>query len=404
VKHTFINVLKAPTLKRVNSDSAIRYCAYGSSIVTNVSKESRHKRVNSDSSSSLADAETASGVTDSLTDDDPFEWMETSSTVTELDFDDEWQSSSFSSGVPSPEMEGVNTMNLDMRTAETRRAMELAQCGHQAAALEAQAKEAEARAQFARQEALELAHQAAALQLHDAEALAWLAQCKAQLRAIPPPLDYVQQAVWVPVLPPSACPLPAMSAYPTPLAMAEMKKAASPWVEGTDVASAHDTAVQHHQKTPTADATPTQAFTTLMLRNLPNSYTRDMLIELLDNEGFSGYYDLVYVPVDFMKLAGLGYAFVNFTANEAAEKATQAFQGFATWKNTSKKVCEVSWSGPLQGLSAHIEHYRNSPVMHESVPECYKPVLLQGGLPSPFPHPTKEIQTPRMKRRGFHHK
>jgi RNA recognition motif-containing protein len=146
------------------------------------------------------------------------------------------------------------------------------------------------------------------------------------------------------------------------------------------------------------------SFTTLMFRNLPNSYTRNMLSELLDNEGFSGHYDLVYVPVDFIKLAGLGYAFVNFTSNEAAEKARQAFQGFAAWKNTSQKVCEVLWSGQLQGLSAHIEHYRNSPVMHESVPECYKPGLFQGGLLRPFPHPTKEIKTPRMKRRGFHHK
>jgi RNA recognition motif-containing protein len=186
--------------------------------------------------------------------------------------------------------------------------------------------------------------------------------------------------------------------------MLEMKKAAAPLLERTDDASAHYTAVQHQQKVPSAVATPTQAFTTLMLRNLPNSYTRNMLSELLDNEGFSGHYDLVYVPVDFMKLAGLGYAFVNFTSNEAAEKARQAFQGFAAWKNTSQKVCEVSWSGPLQGLSAHIEHYRNSPVMHESVPECYKPGLFQGGLLRPFPHPTKEIKTPRMKRRGFHHK
>jgi hypothetical protein len=175
--------------------------------------------------------------------------------------------------------------------------------------------------------------------------------------------------------------------------------------ECIDVASVHcTTADQHQQKAPDAVATSTQEFTTLMLRNVPNSYTRDMLIELLDKEGFIGYYNLVNVPVDFGRLAGLGYVFVNFISNEAAEKAKQTFQGFTGWNNASRKVCEVSWSGPLQGLSAHIEHYRNSPVMHESVPECYKPALFQGGLRQPFPRPTKVLQAPRLKRGGFHTK
>ena len=29
-----------------------------------------------------------------------------------------------------------------------------------------------------------------------------------------------------------------------------------------------------------------------------------------------------------------------------------------------REVCRVSWSGPHQGLAAHVERYRNSPVMH----------------------------------------
>merc|ERR1711976_936773 len=49
-----------------------------------------------------------------------------------------------------------------------------------------------------------------------------------------------------------------------------------------------------------------QARTTLMLRNIPNGYSRDMLLELLNDEGLRGTYDLVYVPWDFNRLAGLG--------------------------------------------------------------------------------------------------
>merc|ERR1719188_2087772 len=38
--------------------------------------------------------------------------------------------------------------------------------------------------------------------------------------------------------------------------------------------------------------------TTVMLRNIPNRYTRDMLIERL-NEGYKDQYDFVYLPIDF---------------------------------------------------------------------------------------------------------
>ncbi|CAE7621292.1 ML3, partial [Symbiodinium sp. CCMP2456] len=54
-----------------------------------------------------------------------------------------------------------------------------------------------------------------------------------------------------------------------------------------------------------------QGRTTVMLRNLPNNYTRDMLLELIDSMGFRGQYDFLYLPIDFQTHACLGYAFVN---------------------------------------------------------------------------------------------
>jgi hypothetical protein len=141
--------------------------------------------------------------------------------------------------------------------------------------------------------------------------------------------------------------------------------------------------------------------TTLMLRNIPNNYSRDMLLELLDREGFKACYDFVYLPVDFHRLAGLGYVFVNFATTESAQRAKQHFQGFDRWAVTSHKVCDVSWGEPLQGLDAHIDRYRNSPVMHEDVPEQYKPVYLQSGVRQPFPVPSKRIRPPRIKRGGI---
>jgi len=138
-------------------------------------------------------------------------------------------------------------------------------------------------------------------------------------------------------------------------------------------------------------------FTTVMLRNLPNDYTREMLLDLLDTSGFYCLYDFVYLPIDFKRKAGLGYAFVNMVTHEDALRIKEKLDGFGSWVVSSQKVCEVAWGDPLQGLEDHIERYRNSPVMHEDVPDVYRPVLFQGGCRVEFPKSTRKIRPPRVK-------
>jgi len=137
------------------------------------------------------------------------------------------------------------------------------------------------------------------------------------------------------------------------------------------------------------------ARTTMMMRNLPNNYTRDMLLELLDAGGFSGLYDFVYLPCDFGRNANLGYAFVNLVAENHTEAFWETFNGFSQWSLPTAKVCEISWGGPHQGLKAHVDRYKNSPVMHESVPDEYKPVIFANGVRKPFPAPTRRIKSPK---------
>jgi hypothetical protein len=60
---------------------------------------------------------------------------------------------------------------------------------------------------------------------------------------------------------------------------------------------------------------------------------------------------------------------------------TSFFFGFPSWDicfSVTRQVCEVRWSGPHQGLEAHVERYRNSPVMHKSVPD--EPPVCACGL------------------------
>ena len=138
-----------------------------------------------------------------------------------------------------------------------------------------------------------------------------------------------------------------------------------------------------------------QAKTTVMLRNLPNNYTRSMLLNLLEKQGFVGRFDFLYLPCDFQRKANLGYAFVNLVNREAAQDLWKTLDGFRGWALPSAKVCEVRWSGPHQGFEAHVERYRNSPVMHKSVPDEYRPVIFADGQRQRFPAPTKFIKPPQ---------
>jgi hypothetical protein len=151
-------------------------------------------------------------------------------------------------------------------------------------------------------------------------------------------------------------------------------------------------------------------YTTVMLRHLPSGFTREMLLRLLDTEGFVGSFDFVYLPVDFVKWQGFGYAFVNMVSHQEALRIWKHFDGFSARPHSrtisakspgaaaaEERPCEVSWGDPLQGLSQHIERYRNSPVMHKDVPEQFKPVTFAKGARIKFPPPSKRIRPPRLK-------
>eukprot|EP00931_Biecheleriopsis_adriatica_P035643 TRINITY_DN20534_c0_g1_i1.p1 TRINITY_DN20534_c0_g1~~TRINITY_DN20534_c0_g1_i1.p1 ORF type:complete len:364 (-),score=78.17 TRINITY_DN20534_c0_g1_i1:45-1136(-) len=133
--------------------------------------------------------------------------------------------------------------------------------------------------------------------------------------------------------------------------------------------------------------------TTIMLRNLPNNYSRDMLLALLDEKGFKGQYDFFYLPMDFKKSANLGYAFVNVVDDASAKALWDELDGFCTWQIPSSKICKMSWSEPhQQGLEANVNRYKSSPMMHASVPDEYRPVLFKNGERQPFPAADKAIK------------
>lgn len=137
--------------------------------------------------------------------------------------------------------------------------------------------------------------------------------------------------------------------------------------------------------------------TTVMIRNIPNNYTREQLLEVVNGSGFHGKYDFVYLPMDFTKHSNLGYAYVNMRTPNDAQEIQARLDGYH-WGHpyTGNKVCEMTYGNAMQGLDRNINRYRNSPVMHESVPDKFKPVLFnEYGDTLPFPPPTKKLKLPK---------
>jgi len=135
-------------------------------------------------------------------------------------------------------------------------------------------------------------------------------------------------------------------------------------------------------------AAPVGGYTTVMLRNIPNRYTRDMLIERVD-VSYKGQYDFVYLPVDFNSKCNVGYAFVNFCTADSAAAFTQEFHGKRTKTVlpgfSSAKVCEVSYAR-VQGRDANMENLRDERFVEKLAerPEWQPLFFDDGGKEIPF--------------------
>lgn len=100
----------------------------------------------------------------------------------------------------------------------------------------------------------------------------------------------------------------------------------------------------------------TEQFTTLMLRNVPNCYSQTDLLRELEQLGFGGAIDFVYLPLDKCSRACVGYSFVNFTSPSTARQFLERCQGHRFAQYGKNKEAAVSVAH-LQGLAANLAHF-----------------------------------------------
>jgi hypothetical protein len=184
------------------------------------------------------------------------------------------------------------------------------------------------------------------------------------------------------------------------------KNAQSDFDHSTSCSSPRSSLVSDGESEKNSDATDTETprmgsndeKTTVTIRNL-SGCTREMLLNFLDQHGFRGTYDLVYLPLYFRNRKCFPYAFVNFSSERIALRFQACVQGMSDVSMFGDKLAEVSWS-ECQGLQANIENYRNSGINHPSVEDEFKPMLFEDGETIPFPQPTKPVSENRKSRKS----
>jgi hypothetical protein len=128
--------------------------------------------------------------------------------------------------------------------------------------------------------------------------------------------------------------------------------------------------------------------TSLMVRNIPNKYTQQMLLtEFTENDHGPGVIDFFYLPIDFKNRCNRGYAFINFVDHNDILNFHRQYYG-KHWRTfNSDKICDITYAR-IQGKAAMLKRFENSALMEKD--EEYKPLVFVSSGPErgkrlPFP-------------------
>ncbi|KAL4442802.1 hypothetical protein ABPG74_010691 [Tetrahymena malaccensis] len=113
--------------------------------------------------------------------------------------------------------------------------------------------------------------------------------------------------------------------------------------------------------------------TTLMIKNIPNKYEQDLLLQTIDRK-HKHTYDFFYLPIDFTNNCNVGYAFINFKETRFIEPFYREFNDQKWKKYNSDKICQLCYAR-IQGSESLNNHFRSSSVMNQK-DNKYKPLFI----------------------------
>jgi hypothetical protein len=82
--------------------------------------------------------------------------------------------------------------------------------------------------------------------------------------------------------------------------------------------------------------------TTAMIRHIACRYSQDDIASYLNDAGFAGKYNWIYLPMNPQKTANLGYVFVNFASTQVLEECRQMFDNQVFGPRQTNKRCQVT--------------------------------------------------------------
>lgn len=148
--------------------------------------------------------------------------------------------------------------------------------------------------------------------------------------------------------------------------------------QGTRVPILPGSQQQCQQRCPVATQAPSDASarqhapTTVMIQNLPKSYTQNDLIAELDCLGFAGAFDFIHIP----PMEDVGRALVNFVNPMVAAKCMHVFSGYHFQCKQGSKVASASVAAAqIQGLGQNMQYYENSALNTSKKIEC-RPLVM----------------------------
>jgi len=114
--------------------------------------------------------------------------------------------------------------------------------------------------------------------------------------------------------------------------------------------------------------------TSLMVRNIPNKYTQQMLLsEFAAADHGPTKMDFFYLPIDFKNKCNRGYAFVNFVDYRDIPAFVDDY-GDRGWRRfNSDKVCDITYAR-IQGKAAMLKRFENSALMEKD--DEYRPKVF----------------------------
>jgi hypothetical protein len=162
---------------------------------------------------------------------------------------------------------------------------------------------------------------------------------------------------------------------------------------GSLAGSTNDSQSQHLMLDLDAVENEMDTRTSLMVRNIPNKYTQQMLLsEFTENGHGPGVIDFFYLPIDFKNRCNRGYAFINFVDFKDILMFHRQYYG-KHWRTfNSDKICDITYAR-IQGKAAMLKRFENSALMEKD--EEYKPLVFVSNGPEkgkrlPFPDPSNK--------------